>query len=225
MQNCSRRLSGDTLLQLVQRRGQLSADTLREHRVNCRFTLKFRYVAWTRAGIHNACGRVSAMVQAEGTIDAAGRLAFEFNRKGGCARAVMRESVSEVLRVLPGAALAEAAPDYVGLSNLGRILGISRQCARKWVMRRGSEFPAAVHEVNGAVWHLADVLLWARAVGRLRVEPELLEIARCAAELNLRVEASRLRRIRRQLRDRPPDRSPCQSKANPEIIVPSTISE
>ena len=124
----------------------------------------------------------------------------------------MRHAVAEVQRVLPGARLAEAGPDYVGVSEIAGYLGISRQATRKWVVSRGANFPLAIHEVNGSIWHLAEVLEWMRVVAGFSVPEELLQVSRSAVGLNLRVEVRRRRQLLRQ-------------NANPEIIVPSTSSE
>lgn len=148
-----------------------------------------------------------------------GSYSFAFARQGACARDVMHGARVEVLRALPGAQLVEAVPDLVGLTEAGRFLGISRQAVRKWAVSRGGNFPPAIHGVNGAVWHLLEILEWMRAVRQVRVDPKLVDVAQVAWDQNLRIALQRRRGSGRR------SRKAVQSKANPEIIVPSTSSE
>lgn len=184
-----------------------------------RFALRFSYFAWTREGAASARRRVAAIVQAEATVDAMSICTFGFVRPGACAREVMQGARMEIVRALPGARLVEAVPDLVGLTEVGRLLGLSRQAMRKYAVSQGSNFPAAVHGVHGAVWHLIEILDWMRAVRQLTVDPALLDVARVAWDINLRAEVQRRRGAGRRHGNR------IQSKANPEIIVPSTSSE
>jgi predicted DNA-binding transcriptional regulator AlpA len=164
--------------------------------MNCKFTLKFVYPWRYGYRSHDACFAISRP-DAQAAVDLAGRIRLDVVRQGRCARTVMRHAVAEVRSELPDVVLVEAAPDYATLGEVARLVGMSRQAMRKWVITRGAGFPAPVHEVNGSVWHLAEILEWMDGANGRRVDRELVEVARAAAELNLGVEVRRLRHIRR----------------------------
>jgi hypothetical protein len=114
-----------------------------------------------------------------------GRLALDFTRESESAQQAVRSAVDDVRRAVPTAMLIEAAPDFVGLSDIAEIAGVSRQAMRKLMLAHPSDFPPPVHEGTLAIWHLADVLDWLKARGRYQIEPELLETASMTLELNL----------------------------------------
>lgn len=113
-----------------------------------------------------------------------GRIALEFTRKSRTAADAILGALRDVMRAIPGAALVEAGPDFVGLTDVARILGCSRQYARKVMISSGSTFPAPVHDGNPSLWRLAKVLAWAEARGNA-VDRSLLEVARAALQVNL----------------------------------------
>lgn len=114
-----------------------------------------------------------------------GRLALDFARESSSARAAVCSAIDAVQRAVPSAKLIEAGPDFVGLSELAEIAGISRQAMRKLMLAHPTDFPAPVHEGTLAIWHLAEVLDWLQARGRYQIKPELLETATMTLELNL----------------------------------------
>lgn len=57
----------------------------------------------------------------------AGRLALRFEREAESARLAIRTALADVKRASPGARLIEAAPDFVGLTDVAEIVGVSRQ--------------------------------------------------------------------------------------------------
>ncbi|MDN5871104.1 MAG: hypothetical protein L0H73_10365 [Nitrococcus sp.] len=63
-------------------------------------------------------------------------------------------------RAVPTARLVEAAPDFVGLTDVAEIVGVSRQNMRKLMLAHPDSFPAPVHEGSASIWHLVDVLEW-----------------------------------------------------------------
>ena len=95
-----------------------------------------------------------------------GRIALEFTRKSRTAADAILGALRDVTRAIPGAVLVEAGPDFVGLTDVARILGCSRQYARKVMISSGSAFPAPVHDGNPSLWRLAKVLAWAEARGK-----------------------------------------------------------
>lgn len=114
-----------------------------------------------------------------------GRLALQFTRQASCAELAMQSAIQNVLSVAPQAILAEAGPDYVGLSDIADLLGCSRQYMRKMMLSNAPQFPAPVHEGSTALWHLADVLVWLREARQRDIDPLVLEVARFCKRLNI----------------------------------------
>jgi predicted DNA-binding transcriptional regulator AlpA len=106
-----------------------------------------------------------------------GRLALDFARERESAQAAVRSAIDDVQRAVPTATLIEASPDFVGLTDIAEIVGISRQAMRKLMLAHAADFPPPVHEGTQAIWHLAEVLDWLEARGRHSIAPELLETA------------------------------------------------
>ena len=113
-----------------------------------------------------------------------GRIALDFTREARSASQAILSALRDVKRAIPEAKLVEASPDFVGLTDVARILGCSRQNVRKVMIRFGAMFPAPVHEGNPAIWRLAKVLAWARSRGDA-VDQALLEVAQAAQQVNL----------------------------------------
>ena len=54
-------------------------------------------------------------------------VALNFIREGSSAYEAISTAINDVKRVVPGATLIEAAPDFVGLTDVAKILGCTRQ--------------------------------------------------------------------------------------------------
>ncbi len=121
-----------------------------------------------------------------------GRLALAFTREAPSAQAAMRSALADVKRAIPEARLIEAAPDFVGLTDIANIVGVSRQNMRQLSLAHAGSFPAPVHEGSASIWHLAEVLAWLEAKGGYELERGALETATAALEVNLAKEARRL---------------------------------
>lgn len=114
-----------------------------------------------------------------------GRIALEFSRAADNARQAIDSAIDNMQTAVPGAELIEAAPDYAGLTEIAKIIGISRQALRKQMLNR-LDFPRPIHCGNPSLWHLAPVLEWLRQQRDYRVDPTLEEIARHNMHLNTR---------------------------------------
>lgn len=114
-----------------------------------------------------------------------GRIALEFCRAASSAEEAVFSAIRNVRDVVPGAALIEASPDLVGLSDIAGFLGFSRQNMRKIVQSHAGHFPDPVHEGSPSIWHLARVLLWMRRERRIEVSDELLDVARVNMQFNI----------------------------------------
>jgi hypothetical protein len=157
------------------------------------FTLKF--------GTSFADPQIDAWVErlgAEGCDDALvgtgrpGRIALDFTRSAPSAETAVLSALADVKRALPGAKLLEVGPDFVGVTDIAELVGVSRQNLRKLSLAHAGSFPAAVHDGNPAIWHLAPVLQWLQVRQRYSIDPNLLEVAKIAMRLNIAKEAAAL---------------------------------
>lgn len=121
-----------------------------------------------------------------------GRLALEFTREAENAQAAVRSALADVKRAVPSAKLVEAGPDFVGLTDVAELVGISRQAMRKLMLSHVATFPAPVHEGSAAIWHLAEVLGWLEEKGGYALEATMLETSRATLDVNLAKEVHRL---------------------------------
>lgn len=121
-------------------------------------------------------------------IGQSGRIALDFTRTAASAHDAVVSALADVKRAIPDATPIEAAPDFVGVTDVASILGCSRQNVRKLMVNCRGAVPAPVHEGNPSVWHLAEVLRWLREQKRYRIPSDLLELAETAMQLNLAIE-------------------------------------
>lgn len=114
----------------------------------------------------------------------AGRLALNFDRIATDADSALRSAVADVQRAIPEARLIEAGPDYVGLTEIAELLGISRQAMRKIMAKNIETFPLPIHEGSPSIWHLKDVLGWMREEQGRAVDAAIEEVSVVACRLN-----------------------------------------
>ncbi|MFX1735997.1 DNA-binding protein [Paraburkholderia sp. A1RI_3L] len=122
-----------------------------------------------------------------------GRIALLFTREAKSAREALVSALEDVKRAIPTARLIEAAPDFVGLTDVAEVAGVSRQNMRKLMVGHAHNFPMPVHEGSASVWHLADVLGWLYNRGGYDIKPEVLEVAELAKQINLARDARDLK--------------------------------
>jgi hypothetical protein len=149
-----------------------------------------------------------------------GRVALLFTREADSAEEAVLSAVRDVRAALPGAALLEAAPDFVGMTEVADYVGRSRQNIRKLLHACGRRGPAPVHEGSSSLWHLAPVLLWLRDQKRYGIEDDLLELATTTMQLNqvaraLAIDGQAEQRIRAVL-----SRPPADAQATPSRPAP-----
>lgn len=114
-----------------------------------------------------------------------GRIALEFTRESDSATDVLTQAEEDVLRAIPGATLVEAAPDFVGLTDVADIIGMTRQNMRKLMLSHRPPFPLPVHDGKTAIWHLADVLEWLSQRGNYTLPAATRELAQVTRQRNL----------------------------------------
>jgi len=130
-----------------------------------------------------------------------GRIALEFTREAQSAEEALISALKDVKQALPSAKLVEAAPDFVGLTDVADVLGMTRQNMRKLMVGNPASFPAPVHEGSAVVWHLADVLSWLKTKGSYTLEQGILDIAKATMQINLAKEGLQLvPRVQREVR-------------------------
>lgn len=134
-------------------------------------------------------------------IGRSGHIGMLFTRDSDTAWDALASAIRDVRGAIPGARLEEAGPDLVGLTDLGLLLGVSRQNARKLIVGSRRQTPAPVHIGNPSVWHLADLLRWLREVKRYEVDDRLVEVADVTRQVNLAIESRAAdRRAQREIR-------------------------
>ena len=121
-----------------------------------------------------------------------GRIALNFTRESSSAFDAVYSALADVKRAIPDAALVEATPDFVGLTDVANILGFTRQNLRKLMISSGAEFPTPVHEGKPAIWHLAKVLDWLKERKKYCIEDTLIEVAKANMQFNVTREMTEL---------------------------------
>ncbi|WP_449758330.1 helix-turn-helix transcriptional regulator [Erwinia persicina] len=114
-----------------------------------------------------------------------GRMALEFIREAPSAGQAMESALQQINTVMPAARLFEVSPDYVGLTDVADLIGMTRQNMRKLMLTHYLTFPPPVHEGAATIWHLAEVLTWLSQRGGYRVPGHIQETAAAALKLNL----------------------------------------
>lgn len=129
-----------------------------------------------------------------------GRIALVFTREGTSAFEALVSALQDIKQAVPSARLVEAGPDFVGLTDVAEVAGVSRQNMRKLMLSHALDFPPPVHEGSASVWHLSDILGWLNARGGYGIKADIFDVAKSAKQINLAKEALQLeRRLNRRL--------------------------
>jgi hypothetical protein len=73
-----------------------------------------------------------------------GRIALEFAREARSVKEAIISALRDVKRAIPSAELIEVTPDFVGLTDVAELVGVSRQNMRKLMLAHSATFPAPV---------------------------------------------------------------------------------
>ncbi|MDE1184226.1 DNA-binding protein [Paraburkholderia sp.] len=123
-----------------------------------------------------------------------GRIALAFTRESADAWSAIFSALHNVKDAVPSARLVEAAPDFVGLTDVADVVGVTRQNMRKLMLTHATDFPAPVHEGNPSVWHLSDILSWLNRRGGYQIDADLFDVAKSAKQVNLVKESREIER-------------------------------
>ncbi len=127
-------------------------------------------------------------------IGQAGLIALDFEREAADAVEAVRSAIADVRRAIPDAEIVEVSPDLVGMTDIARLLGCSRQNVRKYALST-TTFPKPLHAGDSLLlWHLVDIASWAEKSKKYhnRVGPRLLELAAVTCRMNLELQLARL---------------------------------
>jgi hypothetical protein len=120
-----------------------------------------------------------------------GYVSLEFNREAASALDAMLSAIEDVKKAIPKATLVEAAPDFVGLTDIAELAGVTRQNMRKLFISHSAMFPPPVHGGSAMIWHLAPVLQFMRA-REYSISTAIFDVAYAAMQVNLSKEKSLL---------------------------------
>jgi len=120
-----------------------------------------------------------------------GRISLDFIREARDAKTAILGAIADVRSAIPEAALIEATPDLVGITDVAKLVGSSRQNIRQLMMACRTATPSPVHEGNPSIWHLADILAWLRDDKGYAIPESLFEVAQVGLQVNLAVEDRR----------------------------------
>jgi hypothetical protein len=113
-----------------------------------------------------------------------GMIALDFGREAASAYEAISSAISDIKRSIPGATLTEIEPDFVGITDVAKLVNRSRQNIRKLIFADYSECPLPVHSGNPALWHLYDILKWLQQHKNYEISQELIEVAKISKSLN-----------------------------------------
>ncbi len=159
------------------------------------FTLKFTLTSES-PGVDELVERLGAAGCNDALvgIGQTGRIALDFTREADSAKQAIFSALEDVKGAIPKAKLLEVTPDFVGLTDVADLVGVTRQNMRKLTLTHKASFPAAVHEGSAALWHLSPILTWLKEHAGYSIDQSLLEVAYIAMQINLAKEASQIER-------------------------------
>ena len=129
-----------------------------------------------------------------------GRIALNFTREAKSAQNAIISALEAVKSAIPGARLLEVTPDFVGLSDVAELVGVSRQNMRKLMLAHKDSFPVAIHEGSATLWHLFPVLSWLKGRADYSINQSLIDIAYITMQINLAKEANQIeRRVQKEV--------------------------
>ncbi|MEA5419887.1 DNA-binding protein [Spirulina sp. CCNP1310] len=114
-----------------------------------------------------------------------GYLSLNFIREASSAYDAISTAIADVKNVIPSANLIEAAPDFVGLTDVAKIIGCTRQNIRKLIVESEPRSLLPIYEGTPSIWHLAEILAWLREFKTYSIDDSLMEIAKANMDINI----------------------------------------
>jgi len=116
-----------------------------------------------------------------------GYIGLDFVRDAENATSALLSAIDDVKQALPSAALVEVGPDFVGLTDVAEVVGLSRQNIRKLMLGHHQHFPAPIHSGNPSIWHLAQVLAFFKE-RQYAFPMTVFEVSHTAMQINIAKE-------------------------------------
>jgi hypothetical protein len=113
-----------------------------------------------------------------------GSIALDFIRESPSAFEAISGAITTVKQVIPDAVLIEAAPDFVGLTDIAEIIGCTRQNIRNMILTDRAKSPLPVYEGTPSIWHLSEVLTWLKEDKAYTIDQSLLEVSKINMSFN-----------------------------------------
>jgi hypothetical protein len=121
-----------------------------------------------------------------------GSISINFIRSAESAYIAISSAILDVRTAIPQVTLIEVTPDLVGLTDVAKILGCTRQNVRNLIFdrvasalpNRNFRSPSPVYEGTPSLWHLVEILTWLRDEKMYVIDDEILEIAKINMEIN-----------------------------------------
>lgn len=149
------------------------------------FTLKFNLInSHADPQEYIDCLYASGCDDALVGIGKQGSISLNFLRSAESAYLAISSAILDVRTAIPQANLIEATPDLVGLTDVAKILGCTRQNVRNLIYDRERRSPTPVYEGTPSLWHLAEILTWLRAEKMYAIDDEMSDIAKINMEIN-----------------------------------------
>lgn len=120
-----------------------------------------------------------------------GRVALQFTREASDAFSAVTSAIKDVKSAIPEAKLIESTPDLVGLTDIAKLMGVTRQYLRKLETTKVN-FPQPVHSGKFAIWHLSSFLQWYEVSQHKQVNIAIKEIASANMKVNIAKEWAQL---------------------------------
>ena len=127
-------------------------------------------------------------------IGSPGRIALDFTREANSADEAVLSALADVKRAIPDAEFIEAAPDFVGVPDIAKLLDVSRQAIGKLIDKYEPFVPPPMYSGVRSIWHLETILQWMIERKIRNVDESLIEISRINMYCNYAKEESQLAR-------------------------------
>jgi hypothetical protein len=128
-----------------------------------------------------------------------GAIALDFSREAPSAVVAVSSAINDVKKAIPGVELIEVQPDLVNLTDIASLIGCTKQNVRKYttheIVTVSEEFPEPVFTGTPSLWAFFEVGTWFTAYTNIKLRPEIIEVSREAALINLNVRSQRTKKL------------------------------